>query len=59
MFNDLWEEWQIMFLLDFAKGTSMVEMGYDDMFQCLPEGKKRELLNKKIYFAKRAEIDLQ
>ena len=59
MFEDLWEEWRIMFLLDFAKGTSMVELDYKYIFQCLPDDKKSELMNKKIYFAERAGIDLR
>ena len=59
MFDDLWEEWRILYLLDFAKGTPMVEMEYDDMFQRLPEDKKKELSDKKAHFAKLAGIDLQ
>ena len=59
MFEDLWEEWRILFLLDFAKGTSMVELDYKHIFQCLPDDKKSELMNKKIYFAERAGIDLR
>ena len=59
MFEDLWEEWRMLFLLEFAKGTSMVELDYKHIFQYLPEDKKNELLNKKIYFAERAGIDFQ
>ena len=59
MFEDLWEEWRILFLLDFAKGTSMVELDYKHIFQHLPENKKKELSDKKVYFARLAGIDLR
>lgn len=57
MFDDLWEEWYDIYLLDFTKGTPMAEMEYDDMFKCLPEEKQKELMNKKIYFAERAGVE--
>lgn len=59
MFEDLWEEWRILFLLDFAKGTSMVELDYKHIFQHLPDDEKKELLDKKAYFARLAEVDIQ
>lgn len=56
MFDDLWEEWYETYLLDFTKGTPMAEMDYGDMFKCLPEEKKKELMDKKICFAEKAGI---
>ena len=57
MFEDLWEEWFYTQLLMLAKGTPMAEMGYEDIFKCLPKEKQKELLDKKAEFAKMAEIE--
>lgn len=59
MFDDLWEEWFDTKLLMLAKGTPMEEMGYEDIFKCLPEEKQRELTGQKEVFAKLAEIELK
>ncbi|MFA9209820.1 MAG: hypothetical protein ACEQSN_16910, partial [Yersinia sp. (in: enterobacteria)] len=37
MFEDLWQEWLDTRLYLFAKGTPMLEMGYEEIFKCLPE----------------------
>lgn len=58
MFNDLWEEWLDTQLLNIAKDTPMLEMDYDDIFKCLPSEKQKELMDKRVYFAKQAEIDI-
>ncbi len=56
LFDDLWEEWRNTQLLMVAKGTSMAEMDYEEMFQGMPAEKQKELLEKKNYFAKKAGI---
>lgn len=60
MFDDLWEEWYEMYLLDFVKGmpTVVAELDYDEIFKCLPDEKKKELMNKKKYFAEKAGIEI-
>ena len=52
MFEDLWQEWLDTRLYLFAKGTPMLEMGYEEIFKCLPEEKQKELLEQKAVFAK-------
>ena len=59
MFEDLWQEWLDTRLYLFAKGTPMLEMGYEEIFKCLPEEKQKELLEQKAVFAKMAEIELR
>ena len=59
MFEDLWQEWLDTRLYLFAKGTPMLEMGYEEIFKCLPEEKQKELLEQKELFAKMAEIELK
>ena len=49
MFEDLWQEWLDTRLYLFAKGTPMLEMGYEEIFKCLPEEKQKELLEQKQY----------
>lgn len=58
MFEDLWQEWLDTRLYLAAKGTSMLEMGYEEIFKCLPEEKQKELMGKKAVFARMAEIEL-
>ena len=41
------------------RGTPMLEMGYEEIFKCLPEEKQKELLEQKAVFAKMAEIELK
>ena len=59
MFEDLWQEWLDTRLYLFAKGSPMLDMGFDDIFICLPEDKQKELLEQKAVFAKMAEIELK
>lgn len=58
MFENLWEEWFDTKLYLLAKGTPMLEMGYEEIFKCLPEEKQKELVGKKTVFARMAEIEL-
>ena len=58
MFENLWEEWFDTKLYLLAKGTPMLEMGYEETFKCLPEEKQKELVGKKTVFARMAEIEL-
>lgn len=58
MFEDLWQEWLDTRLYLSAKGTPMLEMGYEEIFKCLPEEKQKELMGKKAVFARMAEIEL-
>ena len=58
MFENLWEEWFDPKLYLLAKGTPMLEMGYEEIFKCLPEEKQKELVGKKTVFARMAEIEL-
>ena len=57
MFEILWEEWFDTQLFLLAKGTPMAEMGYNEIFQCLPKEKQEELMNRKAGFAKTAGIE--
>lgn len=56
MFEDLWEEWLATKLLSLSKGTPMAEMSYEDIFKCLPKEKRKEIMDKKKYFAKKAGL---
>ena len=58
MFEDLWQEWLDTKLFLLAKGTPMAEMGYGEVFACLPEEKQKELTDRKAEFAKMAGITL-
>ena len=58
LFLDLWEEWFEAQLLRYSKGTPMQELDYEVMFKCLPKEKQEELMAKREYFAKRAEIEI-
>lgn len=54
LFTDLWKEWRNTQLLSLAKGTPMEDMEYSEIFQCLSKEKKREIMEKKLYFLKKA-----
>lgn len=47
LFEDLWEEWMDSQLLDYARGTPMMEMDYDQIFRCMPKDKQEALMQKK------------
>ena len=58
LFDDLWQEWFDTKLILRARETPMQEMDYEEIFNCLSEQEKNELLDRKTEFAKAAEIDL-
>ena len=58
LFDDLWDEWFNGRLLEFAGDTPIMEFDYPDIFKCMPKDKQQELMDKKIAFAKEAEIIL-
>lgn len=57
LFDDLWEEWLDTQLLNFAAGTPMEEMDYEDILKCLPKERQKELADKRSYFAEKAGIE--
>ena len=58
LFDDLWQEWFDTKLILRARETPMKEMDYEEIFNCLSEQEKNELLDRKKEFAKAAEIEL-
>lgn len=58
LFDDLWQEWLDTKLILRARETPMQEMDYEEIFNCLSEQEKNELLARKEKFAKAAEIEL-
>ena len=58
LFDDLWQEWFDTKLILRARETSLQEMAYEEIFNCLSEQEKNELLDRKKEFAKAAEIEL-
>lgn len=58
LFDDLWKEWFDTKLILRARETPMQEMDYEEIFICLSEQEKKELLDRKKEFAKAAEIEL-
>ena len=58
LFEDLWEEWQMMYLLDFAKGTPLPEKGCGGILESLPKERRKELAERKRHLAKEAGITL-
>ena len=58
LFEGLWQEWLDMKLYFMAKGTSLMEKGYKDVFESLPEEKQSVLIGRKSDFAEKAGIYL-
>lgn len=58
MFENLWEEWNAVYLLTWAKGTDNAELSYGEIYELLPEENKIELKQKKVYFAEKAEVEI-
>ncbi|MCM1345318.1 MAG: hypothetical protein NC246_15965 [Muribaculaceae bacterium] len=56
LFNDLWEDWYNSRLLEYAMGTPMVEMDYDQIFRCMPKEKQEALMQKKAGLRKAAGL---
>ena len=57
LFDDLWEEWLDTQLLNFAAGTPMEEMDYEDILKRLPKERQKELADKRSYFAEKVGIE--
>lgn len=55
LFDELWEEWMDSRLLDYAKGTPMEEMEYDQIFKCMPKDMQDSYVLKKQEFMEAAE----
>ena len=58
LFEGLWQEWLDMKLYLIAKGTPLLERGYKGVFESLSKEKQSELIERKIYFARMAGIDM-
>lgn len=58
MFENLWQEWLDTKLYLMAKGTPLIEKGYDGVLKSLPEEKQKELTDRKADFAIKAGITL-
>lgn len=58
LFEDLWEEWLHTQIIMLAKGNSVEDIGYDNVFGRLSEKKQRELESSKKDFAEKAGIIL-
>lgn len=56
LFDDLWEEWLNTQIYLLAKGTPLMEKGYDGVFESLPEDKRNELMEQKKVFAEKAGL---
>ena len=54
LFDELWEEWMDSQLIDYAKGTPMVEMEYEQIFQCMPKEMQDSYVLKKQEFIEAA-----
>lgn len=59
LFDDLWKEWLNTQLLNLVKDTPMLELDYEEIFKCLPKDKQKELMDKRVFFAERAEVDIE
>lgn len=57
MFEGLWQEWFYLELLDFAKGTPMEDLKFEDIFKCMPEEMQTEYERKKQEFMKKADCN--
>ena len=58
MFEDLWQEWFDTKLYLMAKGTPLMESGYEGIFNILTKEKQTELIERKADYAKAAGISL-
>ncbi len=58
MFEDLWQEWLDTKLYLMAKGTPLMESGYEGIFKSLTKEKQTELTERKADYAKTAGISL-
>lgn len=58
LFENLWQEWRDIMLIQRAMDTSMQGMDYDEIFDCLSEKEQKELSERKKNFAAAAGIEL-
>ncbi len=58
MFEDLWQEWLNTKLYMLAKGTPLMEGGYEGVFKSLTKEKQSELIERRADFAQKAGIAL-
>lgn len=56
LFKCLWREWLYTQLIDWARGTPILEMEYNDIFKCMPPKKQQELIRKKSYLKKKLKL---
>lgn len=58
LFKALWQEWIDMKLYLMAKGTPLIDKGYQSVFENLPKEKQSELIRRKAAFVRMAGIGL-
>ena len=58
MFEELWQEWLDTKLYLMAKGTPLMESGYEGIFKSLTKEKQTEITERKADYAKAAGISL-
>ena len=58
LFEGLWQEWLDMKLYLIAKGTPLIEKGYQGVFESLSKEKQSVIIGRKTDFAQKAEIRL-
>ena len=54
LFEELWRIWYEHEILTPVLGTPLAELDYDEIFERLPEEKKKELMEKRDYFVKKS-----
>lgn len=57
LFEELWRIWYEYQVLTPVLGTEIAELDYDDIFKCLPKEKQKVIMDKRLYFAKKAGIE--
>lgn len=60
LFEDLWQDWLCDQLQKIAENNPvLMELDDEELFERLPEDKKKELLDKRTYFAERSRLTLE
>lgn len=57
LFDELWTEWLHTQLIGLTADTPMADMDYEDILKCLPKEKRKELLERQLYFAEKTGIE--
>ena len=57
MFERLWEEWLFTRLIKTSEEKEFKNIDYDDIFDSLTIERQKELMDKKVYFAEKAEMN--